>query len=106
MIRLSGARPGRDVKITFTGLRAGEKLHEELFHAGEQVHQTRLPAIRLATPRAADLAMLGRQCDGLSAAADARETARTLSLLGQAVPEFARQTAAAEEVSDAAEPAP
>ena len=47
----------------------------------------------------------GRQCEGLSAAADARETARTLSLLGQAVPEFARQTAAAEEVSDAAEPA-
>ncbi|MDP7381993.1 MAG: nucleoside-diphosphate sugar epimerase/dehydratase, partial [Alphaproteobacteria bacterium] len=88
MIRLSGARPGRDVKIVFTGLRAGEKLHEELFHAGEQVHRTRLSAIHLATPRAADLAMLGRQCDGLGAAAEARETARTLALLGQAVPEF------------------
>ncbi|MEC8083671.1 MAG: polysaccharide biosynthesis protein, partial [Pseudomonadota bacterium] len=93
MIRLSGARPGRDVKIVFTGLRAGEKLHEELFHAGEQVHRTRLSAIHLATPRAADLAMLGRQCDGLGAAAEARETARTLALLGQAVPEFAPQSA-------------
>ncbi|MEC8282551.1 MAG: nucleoside-diphosphate sugar epimerase/dehydratase [Pseudomonadota bacterium] len=93
MIRLSGARPGRDVKIVFTGLRAGEKLHEELFHAGEQVHRTRLSAIHLATPRAADLAMLGRQCDGLGAAAEARETTRTLALLGQAVPEFAPQRA-------------
>ena len=93
MIRLSGARPGRDVKIVFTGLRAGEKLHEELFHAGEQVHRTRLSAIHLATPRAADLATLGRQCDGLGAAAEARETARTLALLGQAVPEFAPQSA-------------
>ena len=75
------------------GIRPGEKLHEELFHAGEQVHRTRLSAIHLATPRAADLAMLGRQCDGLGAAAEARETARTLALLGQAVPEFASQSA-------------
>ena len=76
---------------------------EELFHAGEEVHEKRLRR-STATPWAADLALLRRQCAGLSAAAGARETARTLSLLGQAVPEFARQTALpAKDAGDAAE---
>ena len=35
MITLSGLEPGRDIAITFTGIRRGERLNEVLFAAGE-----------------------------------------------------------------------
>ena len=40
LIRGSGLIPDKDVKITFVGLRPGEKLHEELVGPGETVQTT------------------------------------------------------------------
>src|SRR5205807_2161302 len=60
MIRLAGFRPERDIRITYIGLRPGEKLHETLFHAAESPVPTKNPALRLAAPRTADYAVLAR----------------------------------------------
>ena len=44
-IRLSGLRPGKDVKIQFTGVRPGEKLFEELYLNSETVVPTSHPKV-------------------------------------------------------------
>jgi FlaA1/EpsC-like NDP-sugar epimerase len=51
MIRLTGKLPERDIAIVYTGLRPGEKLFEELFHAQESYRPTAHAKIMLAQPR-------------------------------------------------------
>ncbi len=45
LIRLSGREVGVDAEIVFTGLRPGEKLHEELIVEGEDVTRTNHPKV-------------------------------------------------------------
>jgi len=45
LIRLSGKEEGVDAEIVFTGLRPGEKLHEELIVEGEDVSGTTHPKV-------------------------------------------------------------
>ena len=94
MIRLAGLRPERDVKIEFIGLRPGEKLHEELFHAAEAPIATGHPGLRLAAPRSADYAVLARSLDELEREARAGNIERMLGLLQRLVPEYRREAEA------------
>jgi O-antigen biosynthesis protein WbqV len=91
MIRLAGLRPDVDIKIAITGLRPGEKLHEELFHDREQARPTDAKGILLAVPRTADLAVLSRAIDELAEGAAAGRREQTLALLARFVPEYRRE---------------
>ncbi|MFQ5783942.1 MAG: polysaccharide biosynthesis protein [Alphaproteobacteria bacterium] len=88
MIRLAGLAPGEDVAIVHTGIRPGEKLHEELFHAGEAREATASGGVLLARSRPVDLPALARRLDALATAAAARRTAETLALIREIVPEY------------------
>jgi O-antigen biosynthesis protein WbqV len=88
MIRLAGLKPDVDIKIEFTGIRPGEKLHEALFHDAEKVEPTRAKGIMLAAPRTADLAVISRALEELAETARAGRTEQTLGLLARLVPEY------------------
>ena len=88
MIRLAGLKPDKDVEIRFTGLRPGEKMHEELFHGGEALMPTSHPGLHLAAPRTADAELLGRNLDELAALVRQGEGDKALRLLQRLVPEF------------------
>lgn len=88
MIRLAGAKPYEDIPIVFTGLRAGEKLHEELFHAGENQLKTPHASIFLASARANVYSDMAAKMDKLKSACCERRRAHALMLLHELVPEF------------------
>jgi FlaA1/EpsC-like NDP-sugar epimerase len=88
MIRLVGLKPDEDVEIRFTGLRPGEKLHEELFHGQEPPVPTGHAGLLMAAPRTADPAIVGRAIEEIAAACRGGQPRLALVLLGRLVPEF------------------
>ncbi len=100
MIRLSGKVPGRDVKIVYTGLRPGEKLHEELFHERERLMDTGHEQIRLARYREVGWDLLTNRMDEVHKACVAYDTSRLGELLNWFVPERKRVRTAPEKAGD------
>jgi FlaA1/EpsC-like NDP-sugar epimerase len=71
MIRLSGKEPGRDIEIVYSGIRPGEKLHEELWGEHETVSATEHPKIRKLTRPAIDPTWLENELAVLTELVDA-----------------------------------
>jgi len=89
LIRLAGKEPGKDIEICYTGLRPGEKLHEELFHVEEeQMSRTRHSKIMLASHRPADWTQLQQTLEELQAACSRYDEAQICAGLQKLVPEF------------------
>ncbi|MFL2687468.1 MAG: polysaccharide biosynthesis protein [Alphaproteobacteria bacterium] len=88
MIRLSGQIPGEQIKIEITGLRPGEKLHEELLHDSESLVASENPGLFLAAPSLHDLKTLRRDIEKLATSARERDRAKTLKQLGTLVAEY------------------
>lgn len=63
LIRLDGKQPDIDIDIVYTGLRPGEKLHEELFYAAEKLQPTSHPKILQTRVQAIDTKQLNQLLD-------------------------------------------
>ncbi len=87
MIKLSGKEPGRDIEISYTGLRPGEKLYEELFHDSEPLEPTDHEKILLARHRIVEWERLETLMGTLEAACDRYDDNELLSLIDEFVPE-------------------
>ena len=85
MIELSGHEPGRDIAIEITGIRPGEKLHEELFNVDEDVNTTRYGKVRRTTRTDLDLDRLRQGLRELEAIVDARDIDRLQPALWDAL---------------------
>ncbi len=88
MIRLSGKEPGKDISIEYTGLRPGEKLYEELFHASEQLVQTKHEKLFKAKFRQVDWNDLTQTMRMLIKSSIEHQDDELLLLLKSLVPEF------------------
>lgn len=87
LISLSGLEPYKDVPIVFTGLRPGEKLHEELTTTVEETLPASVDKIRIVQTDEADGSLIERGVDGLAAAAAVGDAADLIQALCQLVPE-------------------
>lgn len=87
IIRLSGKEPGIDVKIVYTGLRPGEKLHEELFYKDEKIVRTKHLKVFQAQSNGLSVGF-SNNLEALEAAVARADNHAAFKFLQQLVPEF------------------
>lgn len=88
LVELSGLKLGRDIEIVYTGLRPGEKLHEELFTREEQRTATVYDKIFIAQSAPVDGERLYRMIDLLAEHAARMDEAAIRRTLRELVPDF------------------
>ena len=88
LIRLSGLEPGKDIEIVFTGIRAGEKLTEDLWDTNQPYEPTIHPDIYRMDCKCEDLygEELSHAVDELLHLAHEGDTKSLISLLDELIP--------------------
>jgi FlaA1/EpsC-like NDP-sugar epimerase len=89
MIRLSGLEEGSDIQISFTGIRPGEKLNEELFFSDESAEATAHSKVLRARNGKPTPVEMGAIEELIAAAKAGAEDLVVRRLLTRVVPEFA-----------------
>jgi FlaA1/EpsC-like NDP-sugar epimerase len=87
LIRLCGMEPYRDVPIVFTGLRPGEKLHEELMSQREETVPTAVSKVRIVQTDEPDAPRLTSGLDRLAASVALGSENDVLAAICALVPE-------------------
>ncbi len=91
IIRLAGLRPDEDVSITYTGLRPGEKLHEELFADAEELMPSAADGVKVGKATTVDLDFLQKHLgDAALRLREGPDEKQSVAKLLELVPEFKR----------------
>jgi FlaA1/EpsC-like NDP-sugar epimerase len=90
MIRMKGMVPYLDINIKTTGLRPGEKLHEELTYADERLIETGVSGLNKVTPenRKHEPEGFKEKVDALLSVAQERDAVAALKILAELVPAY------------------
>jgi O-antigen biosynthesis protein WbqV len=91
MIRLSGLEPGKDIDITFTGVRPGERLNEILFAADEPAADIGIAGIVATRPVAPAFDTLRGRLAALDKALKCSDREAIYRALQDAVPGFRKE---------------
>jgi FlaA1/EpsC-like NDP-sugar epimerase len=93
MIRLSGLEPGRDVEITFTGIRPGERLQEVLFGQEEPTTPIGIEGVVGARPVSPSLDAMRGWLAALEQGMTREDRSVIYGVLRDAVPDFRGEAA-------------
>jgi len=86
MIVLAGLRPNKDLEISFTGLRPGEKLFEELFDPAETPETSGVEGVFVASPQRVELHVLLKNLEPLRAAVQSNDGGTAVRKLFAIIP--------------------
>lgn len=91
MIKLSGFELGKDIQISFTGLRPGEKLYEELLNDKENTLPTHHAQIMIGKVKKYDFDIISEKIANLIYLIPENDNFKIVRMMKEIVPEFKSQ---------------